>query len=93
MTATIEVQTAEPKLTDTNKIITHRGQEFKVFTSDQTHPNGPLAPYVIESKRGKRYLLTRNVPKPHMLFGICYTNTKVLPGWFSDQSGELVSLG
>jgi hypothetical protein len=53
------------------------------------------SPFVLRSQRGQYYALTRNRPKPHLMFGVGLygEGLKCLPGWFSDQSGELVSLG
>ena len=50
------------------------------------------SPFVLRSQRGKYYALTRNRPKPHLMFGVGLygEGLKCLPGWFSDQSGELV---
>ena len=53
-----------------------------------------LSPYVIESSRGVRYALTRNVPRPEHLFGIKFNGQMgILPGWFTDKDGELKSMG
>jgi len=58
----------------------------------ETHKD--IAPYVLESAKGIRYALTRNVPNPDALFGIRFTGGMgILPGWFSDKGGELKSLG
>ena len=79
------------QFTDTGKTIVHRGRTYKILLPE-THKD--IAPYVLESAKGIRYALTRNVPNPDALFGIRFTGGMgILPGWFSDKGGELKSLG
>ena len=79
------------KFTDTGKTVIHRGRTYKILLPE-THRD--IAPYVIESSKGIQYALTRNVPDPTALFGIKFNGKMgILPGWFTDKSGELVSLG
>jgi hypothetical protein len=80
-----------PTINDTGKTVVHRGRTYKILLPE-THRD--IAPYIIEGKTGVQYALTRNVPKPEHLFGIRFgAKMGVLPGWFTDKSGELVSLG
>jgi len=87
---TIPQHTTPETFQDTGKTITHRGQTFQILTTD--HPDAD-SPYILRSKRGKFYILTRSRPTPHQMFGVCWEGLKCLPGWFTDKSGELVSLG
>ena len=75
---------------DTGKTLVHRGQLFHILLVDTPDNDSP---YVLKSKRGKYYALTRNRATPTALFGIGLYDgcLNVLPGWFSDKSGELVS--
>lgn len=73
----------------TGKTITHRGTSYEVLLTD--HPKAD-SPYILRSKRGRMYALMRNKPNPSMLFGVSWEAMRNLPGWFSDKSGELVSL-
>ena len=94
MKATTASEMAEiASFIDTGETITHRGREYAIFAppADETRADSP---YILRSKRGRYFALTRNRPRPHLLFGIAlYGRLTVLPGWFSDQSGTLVSLG
>jgi len=89
-----EIQTETSKFIATGKTIVHRGRLFAIFNppADETRADSP---YILRSTRGKWYALMRNKPKPHLLFGIGLYGggLKCLDGWFSDQSGELVSVG
>ncbi len=79
------------KFTDTGKTVLHRGRTYKILTP-ATHKD--IAPYVLESSKGRKWALTRNVPDPTALFGIRFDGPMgILPGWFTDKSGELVSIG
>ena len=82
------------RFTDTGKTVVHRGRTYAILNvpSDENRADSP---FVLRSQRGKYYALTRNRPKPHLMFGVGLygEGLKCLPGWFSDQSGELVSLG
>ena len=82
------------RFTDTGKTVVHRGRSYAILNvrSDEHRADSP---FVLRSQRGQYYALTRNRPKPHLLFGVGLygEGLKCLPGWFSDQSGELVSLG
>jgi hypothetical protein len=81
------------QFTETGKTIEHRGRTYKILLP-QTETNRELAPYVIEGKNGAQYALTRNAPRPEHLFGIRFNGKmSVLPGWFTDNGGELKSLG
>lgn len=86
-----QAQTA--KFIDSGKTIVHRGQTFAIL-NPPADEHGADSPFILRSKRGTYYALTRNRPRPEMLFGIgLYGKMNVLPGWFTDKSGELVSLG
>lgn len=91
---TLEIQNETAKFIDTGKTVTHRGTEYTLLNppADETRADSP---YILRSKRGKFYALMRNRPKPHLLFGVGLygQGLKCLPGWFTDKSGELVSLG
>ena len=82
------------KFIDTGKTVVHRGREFRILNppADETRADSP---YILKSQRGDYYALTRNRPKPHLLFGIGLygKSLKCLPGWFSDKDGELKSIG
>ena len=94
MTATKRAEIAT--MTDTGKTVTHRGVTYSILTPPTSaDPRDKLdSPYVLRSSRGRLYALTRNRPKPHLLFGIAlYGRSTCLPGWFSDEHGALVSLG
>ena len=81
------------KFKDTGKVIVHRGTTYSILAvpADEHRADSP---YVLRSARGRYYALTRNRPKPEFLFGIgLYGSMNVLPGWFTDRTGELVSLG
>ena len=82
------------RFTDTGKTVVHRGRTYAILNvpSDEHRADSP---FVLRSQRGQYYALTRNRPKPHLLFGVGLygEGLKCLPGWFSDQSGVLVSLG
>ena len=86
------------KFIPTGKTIAHQGRLFAIFhpPADETRADSP---YVLRSARGNWYALTRNVnPKclsQRLLFGVgIYGGSfKCLDGWFSDKTGELVSLG
>lgn len=83
----------DPTATPTGKSIKHRGRTFAIYTTKDDRADSPYV-LVPESGRGTAYALTRNIPNPNQLFGIQLDGpTKVLPGWFSDKTGELVSLG
>jgi hypothetical protein len=79
-------------LNETGITIVHRGGTFQVLTTD--HPEAD-SPYVLRSRKGIHYVLLRNRPKPHLMFGVpeWQPRARVLPGWFSDQHGTLQSLG
>lgn len=83
--------------TATGKTVTHRNREYDILNPPPDESRSD-SPYILRSKpaRGpaRYYALMRNVPKPHLLFGVSlYGRMSTLPGWFSDQSGELRSLG
>lgn len=79
--------------TDTGKTVTHRGVTYAILNPPADEERAD-SPWVLRNSKGRYYALTRNRPKPHLLFGISlYHGMKVLPGWFSDKDGELKSLG
>ena len=79
---------------DTGKTIIHRGTEYAILNppADEDRVDSP---FILRSKRGRYYALTRNRVDTHAMFGVGLYggNMKCLPGWFTDKSGELVSLG
>ncbi|HXJ56962.1 MAG TPA: hypothetical protein VNU68_09880 [Verrucomicrobiae bacterium] len=79
---------------DTGKTIVHRGTEYAVLNPPDDEDRAD-SPYILRSSRGKYYALTRNRPKPYLLFGVGLygQGLKCMPGWFSDKDGELKSLG
>lgn len=89
-----EIQTETAKFTDTGKTVVHRGRTFAILNPPSARFSS-ASPYILRSTRGKWYALMRNKPKPHLLFGVGLygPSFKCLDGWFSDQSGELISLG
>lgn len=86
------------KFIATGKTIVHQGRTFEIFNPPPDEDRAD-SPYILRSQQGKWYALTRNVnPKclaQRLLFGVGLYggNLKCLPGWFSDKTGELVSLG
>jgi hypothetical protein len=82
------------RFTETGKTVVHRGRTYAILNVPNDEHRAD-SPFVLRSQRGKYYALTRNRPKPHLMFGVGLygEGLKCLPGWFSDQSGELVSLG
>ena len=78
--------------TETGKTITHRSRSFDLLHTDHKDSDSP---YVLRSKRGDYFALVRNRVTPTQLFGVALygESLKSLPGWFSDKTGELVSLG
>ena len=93
-----EIATETAKFIATGKTIVHQGRTFEIFNPPADEHRAD-SPYVLRSARGKWYALTRNVHPRNLhrklLFGVGLygDNLKCLPGWFTDQSGELVSLG
>lgn len=91
---TEEINRETAKFSPTGKTITHRGTTYDILNppADETRADSP---YVLRSPRGKFYALVRNKPKPHLLFGVGLYGGgfKCMPGWFSDQTGELRSVG
>ena len=79
----------EADFTPTGKFITHRGTRFEIH--DVKHPDAE-SPYGLKSARGPMYILLRNVTRPGHLFGVSFEGSKCLPGWFTDEDGELKSL-
>lgn len=75
--------------TDTNTAIRHRGITYQVLTTD--HPDAD-SKWIVRSPRGILYMLLRNRSNPHHLFGVAWESQRNLPGWFSDQTGSLVSI-
>lgn len=79
---------------DTGKTVVHRGRTFSILN---VPPNETRADskYVLRSARGQYYALIRNKPNPTALFGIALYSGRmsILPGWFTDKTGELVSVG
>jgi hypothetical protein len=84
--------------TETGKTVVHRGRTFDILNPPPREHRAD-SPYILRSrpKRGpvRYYALMRNVPKPTALFGVSLYDNRmsVLPGWFSDATGELVSVG
>jgi hypothetical protein len=77
---------------DTGRTIVHRGREYAILNPPPTERRAE-SPYVLRSRRGKYFALMRNVPNPKMLFGVgLYAGMRVLPGWFTDDDGDLRSL-
>jgi hypothetical protein len=78
--------------TETGKIITHRNRRFDILHTDHKDSDSP---YILRSARGDYFALVRNRPNPTHLFGVSLYGhgLKSLQGWFSDKTGELVSLG
>ena len=77
--------------TETGKTVTHRSRSFNLLHTDDKDSDSP---YVLRSKKGDYYALVRNQVTPTQLFGVGLGESlKTLPGWFSDKTGELVSLG
>lgn len=78
---------------DRGETVTHRGKEYRVLHS--THDTKDDSPYILQpvNGRGHTYFLTRNRPNPNMLFGVGWEKMAVLPGWFTDKSGTVVSCG
>jgi len=78
---------------DTGKTITHRGQEFAVLAPPEDEKRAD-SKFVLRSNRGRYFALMRNKPNPTLLFGVgLYGHFACLKGWFTDKTGELVSLG
>ena len=79
-------------LTPTGQTIVHRDRKFEIFLTTDHRAESPyvLAPV---SKKGSKYFLLRNVKTPSHMFGVSCDSLRNLPGWFSDASGELKSLG
>lgn len=82
------------KFKETGKKIVHRGREYDILNPPDDEHRAD-SPWILRSKRGDYIALTRNRPKPHLMFGINLYNggMKCLPGWFTDKDGELKSLG
>lgn len=78
------------ELSDTGQTIVHRGQVLKIL---HTVDERAESPFVLETPRGKRYILVRNRPNPAMLFGVAWEGMRTLPGWFTDKDGTLRSCG
>ena len=57
------------RFTDTGKTVVHRGRTYAILNvpSDESRADSP---FVLRSQRGKYYALTRNRPKPHLMFGV-----------------------
>lgn len=93
-----EIAAETDKFIPTGKTIIHRGRTFAIFTPPPDEHRAD-SPYVLRSSRGQWFALTRNVnPRclsRRLLFGVSLYGggLKCLPGWFSDKTGELVSLG
>lgn len=83
---------------ESGQTITHRNREYDILNPPADDPR-PDSKYILRSKpqRGpaRYYALMRNVPNPSLLFGVSLYGPRmgVLPGWFTDASGELVSRG
>lgn len=93
MTTLTDSQQAEiARFRETGKTIVHRGTTYDILNPPEDEHRAD-SPYILRSVRRRYYALTRNRPNPHLLFGISlYAGMKVLPGWFSDKSGELMSI-
>lgn len=64
---------------------------YTVEVRDESSPR----PYVIHGKRGAKYALMRNVPRPELLFAVNarrFTAGALVGGytWFTDKDGALV---
>lgn len=83
---------------ETGKTVVHRGRDYDILNTPPDEHRAD-SPYILRSrpKRGpaRYYALMRNVPNPTALFGVSLYDDRmgVLPGWFSDATGELVSAG
>lgn len=79
---------------ETGKTVVHRGTTYDILNPPADEHRAD-SPYILRSPRKRYYALTRNKPKPHLLFGVGLYggNLKCLPGWFTDKDGELKSIG
>ena len=79
---------------ETGKTVVHRGTTYDILNPPADEDRAD-SPYILRSPRHIYYALTRNRPKPHLLFGIALYGgrLKVLLGWFTDKDGELKSIG
>jgi hypothetical protein len=89
--AEIAVETA--KFIPTGKTVVHRGRTFDILNPPADEHRAE-SPYILKSKRGAWFALMRNKPRPEIMFGVAlYGKLTCLPGWFTDKTGELASLG
>ncbi len=80
------------QLTKTDRTIKHRGRWLAIHTT--THPEA-RSPWVVETASHRLYTLMRHHKTPTLLYGWRLDDDSAtrLPGFFSDASGELKSLG
>lgn len=90
----LEQQTEIARFTDTGKTLVHRGRTYSILNAPADEDRKD-SPWILRSQRGVYYALVRNQPRPTILFaaGLYEGHFGCLPGWFTDQTGELVSLG
>jgi hypothetical protein len=77
---------------DTGKTILHQGRTFHILNPPPDEHRAE-SPWILRSQSGGYYALLRNLQRPELLFGVALYQTPSLPGWFTDKSGELLSLG
>lgn len=67
--------------------VTCRGRRFEVWRDATETETLMLSGYYLVSPRGLVYVLTRNRPRPELLFPIqLYDGTKVLDLWFRERA-------